>query len=163
MTWLNNDGLWIKLGPSEVTPSRGGFIRGAGPLEVIEFDVNLVDLTSTAAIMQDALRIPRGARIERVQVVNEVAATSGGAATLNIGTINEDRTTGGVATNLVNAAALATVNAPAGRVQELTVGATGAGGALGTTLAAQALITANWGTAAFTAGRLTVRVFYYIP
>lgn len=161
--WLNTDGLFIKTGRDEGFSLRGGSISVAGPLEVIEFDLNLTELTSTATILIDSLRIPRGARIERVEVVNETAATSGGAAVLDLGVVQEDRSTGAVPLGLVSGLALASINAPAGRVNNLTTGVTSAGSLVGTTLAAQGLITGRFTTAAFTAGRVVVRVFYYIP
>ena len=159
MTWLNQDGLVVQFGAREAQAGRVGEYRSVGPQRFVEFNVDLVSLTSTATIQSFNTMLPRNARIERVEVIAQTAATSGGAATLSVGLVRTDTTTNVSDTALVNALALTAIDA-AGETSNLIVGATGAGGSIGTSLANNAYITARWNTAAFTAGQLRIRIYY---
>jgi hypothetical protein len=158
-TWYNNDGLTVKFGTEKSTPNKvGSYGVGDGPIHVME--VFLSDLTllgTSPAIQSDVATLPAGARIERVEIINQTAATSGGSAVLNVGLQRLDRSTELDYDGLVAAAALATFNAAGERVT-LNVGSTGAGALIGTTLANAGYITADYDTAAFTAGALRVRI-----
>lgn len=157
--WLNNDSLYIKYGTAEATAGVAGEV-GESNLRETEYVLDLTLLnTSTPVILDDNVNIGK-VRIEQVVVEVEVAATSGGAATLSVGLMRNDRTTVVSNTALVNAAALATLDT-AGKKLTLITGATAAGGLIGTTLANADLVTALAGTAVFTAGKLRVRIFWY--
>ena len=86
-------------------------------------------------------------------------ATSGGSATLSVGTIDTDYTSNAADGGLINAAALATHNA-AGATTVLTAGSAGAGTLIGTTLTSNKVLTAKYGTAAYTAGAVRIRIYY---
>lgn len=157
-TWMNNDGLYIKYGTDEATAGKAGeYGTDVAGQRVIEFDLTLTGLGTAAAIVDDNVFIPAGVRIQKVEIINSTAATSGGSAALNIGLQRRDRSTELDYDGLVAAAALATFNA-AGETSTLTAGATGAGALIGTTTAYSGYITADYDTAAFTAGVLKVRV-----
>ena len=166
MSWLNNDGLYIKLAAEE--GQKGGTYRSVGPLQITEVKLDLtVDATSTSAIIGSALGqagvyIPDGSYVEKVEVVAEVAATSGGSATLDVGIIRRDRSTPVDIDGLVAALALTAIDA-AGETSVLTKGATGAGALIGTTVTNGGYLVANRNTANFTAGKVTVRVYWYKP
>lgn len=169
MSWFNADGLYIKIGNEEGQVAKGGMYSTLGPLEVTEVKMDLVsDAPAALTIVGTALgqlgtAIPDGVRIEAVEVVVETAATSGGAATLTVGLKQRtDRTTTVSASGLVNAMALSTINT-SGQRQYLTTGSTGAGALVGTTLTNGGFLAANFGTAAFTAGKLVLRVYWYKP
>jgi hypothetical protein len=162
-SWRNADGLIVYFGPTEGTPGNGGEYRSLGPNRVQESIVDLTQLTSSAVYLDQHFEIPKNAFIEQVVVEVLVAATSGGSATLNVGLKGSDQSTNVSDTALVNAAALATINA-AGDKLTLVTGATGAGSSIGTALAANGLVTVKYGTAAFTAGRILIRVEYnFLP
>lgn len=167
-TWTNNDGLFIKFGADEGRNYTSyGFaaehsVMADGEHQV-EITLNpLTALGTGSNIVSDTVTIPNGARITRVVVVTETAATSGGAAALNVGLIDQDRSTALDADGLVAALALTAIDA-AGETTSLTVGATSAGALIGTTLSNTGLIVADYDTAAYTAGKVKVRVYYYIP
>lgn len=168
MAYFNTDGLYIKTGREEGALAVGGTYRTAGPLQCTEVKLTLAtDALVASSIVGSAggqlgTIIPGGVRIEAVEIVNEVAATSGGAATLDIGLVRLDRTTAIDIDGLVAAAALATFNA-AGERQYLTAGITGAGALVGTTTANPGYVVANYVTAAFTAGKIAVRVYWMRP
>jgi hypothetical protein len=166
-TWKNSDNLFVKLGTSEAasldtTKGAAGEYLVYGDKRVTEVILDLTDLnTSTDIIINDVAIFPKNARIEEVELVTQTAATSGGAATLDVGFIqNADRTTDIDQNGLIAAAALATFNA-AGERLNLIVGSTGAGALIGTTTTLPALLTAKAGTATFTAGVVRIRVKWY--
>lgn len=162
--WLNSDGLYVKFGQSEGTAGAvGEYIRDDN-IHYVELTIaDMTTITATAGTILDyTYVIPKNARIEKVTIVNRTAATSGGSAVLNIGLIRTDQTTELDYDGFVAAAALATFNA-AGETVEYTPGSTGAGALIGTTLAFNGLLCADYDTAAFTAGKIVVRVYYSIP
>jgi len=168
MSWTNSDGLYVKMGREEGAVGKGGQYSTLGALQQVEVKMDLVtDAAVASAIVgtssgQLGTQIPDGVRIEAVEVVTETAATSGGSATLDVGLIQRNRTTAVDIDGLVAAAALATFNA-AGERLYLTTGSTGAGALIGTTLTNGGYIVANYGTAAFTAGKVIVRVYFFTP
>lgn len=168
MSWYNNDGLYIKIGAEEGVAAKGGTYRTVAPLQITEVKLDLTaDATSTSAIVgstggQAGVFIPDGVFIEAVEVVAEVAATSGGSATLDIGLVRRDRTTAVDIDGLVAAMALTAIDAT-GERSYLTKGATGAGALVGSTLTNGGYIVANRNVANFTAGKITIRVFWYKP
>lgn len=162
-TWLNSDGLYIKYGTDEGTVGVGGQFMAPkdGTDLVIEADLTLTSLvTSGYTIQSDHIRFPQDFRVKAVELYVETAATSGGAATLDIGLIRADRSTEHDNNGLVAALALTSIDA-AGELVTLNVGSTGAGALIGTTLASTAkgaYLVAKVGTSVYTAGALKVRV-----
>src|SRR5262245_16829770 len=162
-TWNNNDGLFVKIGTTEAVPTTAGeYVDGIGTLRVAEFEFDLTPLTSTAVIQADNVSIPKNARIEAVEVVAEVAATSGGAPTLNVGLVQFDRTKYISEHAFVYFRSFAAIDAN-GEYNRLVINSTSVGTSVGTTLAASGLVTAKFGTAAYTAGHVVIRVQYYVP
>lgn len=160
-TWMNNDGLFIKLGTSEAAQGVAGEYRTGGPTRMDEVTLTMTSLTTGPAIVDDNVFLPAGARIEKVEVVTTTAST-GATAVLNVGLMRTDRSTVTAAGGLVAAMPLATVDT-AGETTVLTVGATSAGTLIGTTLANVNYICADWDTAAFTAGKVLIRIFWSNP
>lgn len=166
-TWTNSDGLHIKLGTSEAasldtTKGPAGEYKTFGGLRQTEAVIDLVDLaTGSELIINDVAIFPKNARIEAVEIEVVTGATSGGAATLDVGLVrNSDRTTAIDVDGLAKAVALTAIDT-AGERLTLTVGSTGVGDMVGTTNTLPALITAGAGTAVFTAGVLRVRVYWF--
>jgi hypothetical protein len=166
-TWKNSDNLFVKLGTSEAasvdtTKGAAGEYKTFGSLRETEFVLDLTDLaTATEAIINDTAIFPKNARIEEVQIEVVTGATSGGAATLDIGFVqNADRTTAIDIDGLAAAIALTAIDT-AGERLTLTVGSTGVGAMVGTTTTLPALFTAGANTAVYTAGLLRVRVKWF--
>jgi hypothetical protein len=161
--WYNNDGLRIKLGVDEARVTRGGEYASYGDFREYEVVIGpLTALGTSEAIQAHGVLIPAGFFIESVDVIANVAATSGGSATLDVGLIRQNTTTAYDDDGLVAALALASINV-AGERTVLTAGVTSAGALIGTALANTGLITASYNTAAFTAGEVTVRIRGYQP
>lgn len=164
-TYLHGDGTYQKFGTAEGASGAAGeysTLAGRRQIEVVIND--LTTLTTTATIVDDNTWLPKSVRIEQVDVIADTAATSAGAATLTIGLVQEDRSTAVDATGLVNALAKTAYDAD-GETNILTAGVSGAGTAVGTTLSAsypKSYITAKYTTAAFTAGKLTIRIHYAV-
>jgi hypothetical protein len=161
-TWTNSDGLRILFGVDEAVTGSAGEYRTDDRDRVVEVAFNLAPLGTAAAIQDQFVTIPAGVRIARVELINETAATSGGSATLNVGLQRLDRTTELDYDGFIAAGALATLDA-AGETVTYTEGTTAHGALIGTTLAFPGYITADYDTAAFTAGRVRVRIYYYKP
>lgn len=157
-TWMNNDGLYIKLGATEATHTTGGEYNMPGPVRIEEVDVDLTLLGSSSAIIDDSIMFPAGAFIEYVEVVNRVAATGSGA-TLNLGLVRKDRTTAIDVDGLLVTAPITDWNA-AGETLRYTEGVTGHGALIGTKLAYTGYLVADYDTAAFSAGEVTIRIAY---
>lgn len=161
-TWMNSDGLYLKTGTEEAALSKAGAYRNDGNYHVVEVTIpDMTALGTSAAIQDDVTFIPKGARIEKLELVTETACT-GTSSALNVGLQRRDRSTEIDYDGLIAAAALATFNA-AGETVTFTAGSTAAGALLGTTLANNGYITADYDTGAFTAGKIVIRVFYRFP
>lgn len=167
MGYMDNFGLYNKVGPEVAIPEAAGEYNNLGPLREVEFIIpDLTVLTTSDAVLKgaDNFFFPTGVKIESVVIVTDTAATSGGSATLIMGLMQTDRITMIDATGVVNAVAVATLTA--GSEQTYVKGTSGAGTRVGTGAAATTLpayITAKAGVAVFTAGAVRVRVRFYRP
>lgn len=161
-SWTNADGLYLKYGPDKATATTAGEYRKDGPLREVEVKIDLTTLTTSPTIVADTTQIPANVRIEEVEIVTETAATSSGAAALNVGLIRENRSTAYDADGLVKALAITSLDA-AGEKTTLRIGTSGVGDLVGTTLANTGLITADYDTDNFDTGVVIVRVRYYNP
>jgi hypothetical protein len=161
MSWYNSDGLLVKFGTEEGTAGKAGEYEWDGPTRLVELVIpDLTALTSSAVIQSDVVTIPTGAVIRSIKVITNTVATSGGSATLNIGLISTDRSSNISDTALVSALALTSIDG-LGETTDIVFGSTAAGTKVGTTIgAANGLLTAKYGTAAFTAGKVTIQIFY---
>lgn len=158
MGWYNSDGLYVKFGTEEATVGKFGTYRMAGPVQMAELVIgDLTALSSSAVTQGYTLALPKDARIEEVEVEVITACTSGGSATLDVGLIKTNTSTELDYNGLVAAAAVATLST-AGKRLNLINGSTAAGALIGTTLADNGYFTVNYNTAAFTAGKVVVRV-----
>lgn len=170
-TWFNADGLYIKYGTDEgVSSHKGGeylTLNGAGE-QVLEVTINLKNLTQTDTIINDVVAIPANALISWVEVQTVVAATSAGAAILDVGLISRDRSTAIDLDGLLAAAPLAQMNL-VGETFRLYQTHTEPTSMVGTgALIGEAMTTAGGGlvtasiadTNTFTAGVIKVRIAY---
>lgn len=162
-TWTNSDGLYIRYGTDEATVTRAGdrsdTTAGMHTTELVIND--MTTLTATAAVQANTTVIPSGARIAKVEVLVETPCTGTNAA-LNIGLARLDRTTELDYDGFVAALAVTSLT-PAGFTNTLYEATTGNGALIGTTLAYPGIFTADYDTAAFTAGKIRVLVYWYIP
>jgi hypothetical protein len=159
MGWYNSDGLYVKFGAEEGTSGRAGEYEWDGPQRFVELVVDGTTIGSGDVISDYNVVIPKGARIERVAVQVKDAFTSAGSATLNVGGYKTDNSAVDATGGFVAATALTTINAD-GKFLDLTVGATSAGTYIGTTLARNVYLSTKYATAAFTAGKAYVRIYY---
>lgn len=185
MSWQNSDGLYVKYGVEEGSPNKGGTYNSFGALQTTEFKFDWTDaLSATRVILGTAdtgsgaslvkggaggILMPRGIRIEQVDVVIETVFTSSGTlatADLQIGLIRNDRTSTYDDDGFTTSTFVGTFLTPVGKKTLLIAGSTGAGAFLGTTLANSGYITLlNSGHAShpLTAGKAAVRIHYYTP
>lgn len=161
-SYTNSDGLYIQTGTDKATATKAGEYRYDGALHCIEAAITLTGLATGRSILANTTVIPAGVRIEEVEVINHTASTSGGSAVLNVGLVRTDRTSTYDDDGFVAALALTAIDA-AGEKTVLRVGSTGAGAFIGTTLANPGLLVADYDTAAYTAGVIYVRIYYYKP
>lgn len=162
--WINNDGLRVWIGTTEAEVTRAGEQQAYDGTRIFETIIDLANLGTASALLEDTRTtvLPSGLRIDEIEIINETAATSGGSATLNLGLVRQDTTTTYDADGFVAAAALTTFDT-AGETSVIRVGSSGAGAFLGTSLANAGFLVADYDTAAFTAGRLRVRIKGHVP
>lgn len=157
--WTNNDGLRVKFGANEATPSIVGTYRAAGAVRgCMEINLDLTTLADAAAIINYNSKLPDGALIESIEVLATEAAT-GTNAVLDVGVIDEDLTSNGDDDALLVALAQ-TAYAAVGDNNTYTQGDSGHGALVGTILTKSLYLTASYDTAAFTAGQLKIRINY---
>lgn len=157
MGWYNSDGLYVKFGQEEGQAAVLGEVRTAGVNRELVLTLDLTTLASTDTILDYTTYLPKDAFIESVTIETLTNATSGGSATLSVGLYKSDTTTAISATALVAAATVASLG-NAGTCATLTLGSTYAGAKIGSTPGFPALLSAKYGTAAFTAGTVSIRV-----
>lgn len=165
-TWSNDDGLYIFYGPSEATRTRGGEYRIGGPQHITQVSIALASLPTVASsnkqIVADNVTIPSGAFIEKV-VVFVTKETAGTNANLDVGLVDQDRSTEIDFNGFLAAADAFNGGTDLGTTTEYVVGTTEAGALIGTKITNTGLITANAETADFTAGVIQVRVYWSVP
>jgi hypothetical protein len=161
-TWTNNDGLIIKTGVDEAANSKIAEYNFYGGEHVLEIDMrydNLPAVASNSVNVSDTFRIPAGVQINKVEVITYVDFDSAGdAMTLNVGLTDAD---GGTTIQDVDALVVAATQT------ELNTGGTNVTGwvgtAVGTVLAEAALVTWEVDTAAATAGKGVIKIYYTVP
>jgi len=163
--WLNADGLYLEFGTTKPATDAAGDYKGFGSNRVFEVVLDLTTLTATAGatIISNNLR-PMGPSmmIEQVEVYTETAATGTGAA-LNVGLIKQDRSTEVDFDGLIAALPLTSMDV-LGEKTTLNVGSTYAGALIGakpTSTETGLYLCADYDTAAFTAGKVRIRVLYH--
>lgn len=160
--WVNPDGLAVKFGAEEGAIGKVGSLEDTyGEMQVMSIHFDYTDVASAAQILDYTAMLTSGSRLVRASILCETAAT-GTNAVLNVGLIKEDFSTAYDADGLIAAVPLASIDA-AGETYESIIGATYVGSSIGTTLTEDAWITVDYDTAAFTAGKWVVTVFYYKP
>lgn len=179
-SWQNADGLQIEFGTLKSTVVDVGDYVMYGACRVLDIGLDLTTLTTTPAILSPTTFFPpaggtSGANsnswiVEKAELTVETAATTGTAATLKVGLIQDDRTTTptNYAQAFVNAETTAAMATAGDRqlyvgADSVPAGSTHGGILIGITPAAATgpyYITASTGTGTFTAGKVRVRIFY---
>ena len=164
MGWYNSDGLYVKFGTEEATPGKVAMYEGTwGPIQICEVFLDETKLTSLSAtagatVLDYNTVLPKNARIEKVTTIVQKACT-GTNAVLNVGLIRTDLTTELDYNGLIAGQILTTLDA-AGERTEHVIGSTYVGALVGTTLAYNGYLVADYDTAAFTAGEIRIRIEY---
>lgn len=163
-TWINSDGLVVKIGSTEAVASRiGAFAETADGWNVWDIHLKYTDFAAfgTAKVLDYVTRMPSGIYIERLTYFVKTAFTSAGSATLDFGLARslDNGVTAIDADGLIAAVPKATLSIGA-RI-ELVKGSTNAGALIGTVSDATypGIFTATVGTADFTAGEMVINVY----
>jgi len=172
-TWTNKDGLIVGFGLHTEDNDVGAVFQGANGEVTFSQEITLAGLVDTAADIAGAQAhvIPRGSIILRADVQTIVAATSGTTSGLDIGTWSR-----GLATEIVDdmdgivkaATSTDSTLANIGDVNiadgDLIADAADSGLAVAGAISdSDVVITASWGTAVFTAGKVRLTVTYRPP
>ncbi len=164
-SWVNADGLAVPVPRDAGTVTRGGERDFDGRHETfVEIDLTALPTVASAdtQLVAEYITIPNGALVEDVEIVVTKAATSAGSATLDIGLVDQDRSTEIDFNGLVAALAKTAIDA-IGEHTKINVGSTGAGALVGTKITNTGLLVAQAGTADFTAGKIEVRIHWFVP
>jgi hypothetical protein len=163
-TWTNQDGLIVGFGTHSVDNNVPAEDAGNGSVKVAKLLITgtaLEDTVTVASLPPQSVRIKRGARITRAFLQVVTAFTSGGAATLDIGTFAADATADD-ADGIDAAVALTAIDA-IGEMVSCDGALVGATVAAGATSNSDVIIAASYNTAAFTAGTAILTVEYVEP
>lgn len=175
MSWMNNDGLYVKFGTEEASKNRGGEHNALNGEHVIEFVLDYTDVQSATDALVDNLSgdatgtvgilVPKGMRIEAVETVVVTAFTSSGtigSSTLLLGLIKaSDRTTELDFNGFTTASFVGSSFDAAGERVYIVPGVTGAGALIGTTITEDGYVSCSNSAHAshpYTAGKLLVRI-----
>lgn len=163
--WTNNDGLAVPMGPSEATVTRVGEYNNESGEHWTEADIDLSVLTTgNQTILSDTVTIPNGAFVYRVSVtVTKEPTDASGTANLDLGLIDQDRSTEIDFNGFLAAADAWNSGTDLGRTTTYELGTTEAGALVGTKITNTGLLVANAETAVFTAGVIKVRIFWFVP
>lgn len=164
--WVNDDGLPVVFGTSEADLARSGEYMTLGGRHWVEVTINLPSLATVAStnetIVAENVTIPAGAFIEQVDVL-VTKETAGTNANLDLGLVDQDRTTEIDFNGFLAAADAFNGGTDLGTLTSYVVGTTEAGALIGTKITNTGLITASADTADFTAGVIVVRIYYSVP
>lgn len=157
MSYTNADGLYTLTGPDQgVVETRGTAVDEIRKSFIYNIDFKTLGSSFGAGqIDPNAPTLPAGAYIVDAYLIMTEAATSGGSATLTIGTYLPSGTAV-VAAGITSASALTTIDA-VGEVLKCAGSAVNAAATVG---ANAVHIGALYGTAAFTAGKGKLVVEY---
>jgi len=159
MSWYNSDGILVKYGTEESVPAKAGHYVLTGPSRMLEIKTGpLEDYVDANAIVDDYSVLPEGALIEKIVVITTEAAT-GPSAVLDLGLVDLDRSSNPDDDALIVAAPVADF-AAIGNTVTYTQGSDEHGASVGTVLTGAKLITLGNDTANFTAGELTIQIYY---
>lgn len=165
-TWTNSDGLVVGYGTHTKDNDVAAVTSERGSVKTLVMEINGTSVpTSWAAanVSPQAVVIPRGSIITKSTFQVVVPFTSGGAATLSIGTYGGTAyTTTDVAAGIDSAIALTAIDAIGETVQNdgtLVAGTI----AVGATADTECVVGYTYGTAAFTAGKGVLTVQYIEP
>lgn len=170
-TGFNNaDGLRQRYGVNEVTVQRGGeYTRLSDGRHCVEVTLDLLALSTAATaasgnevIICDNVTIPNGAFIEEI-IVMVTKETSGTNANLDLGLVDQDRTTEIDFNGLLAAADAFNGGTDLGSWTQYVLGTTEVGALMGTKITNTGLLTASADVADWTAGVLKIRIFYSTP
>lgn len=166
-TWLNSDGLYVKYGPDEGTAGKGGVFKDWGLFRSASWKLTLADYPfgSTVYIIDDNCFMPK-ARYDAVRLTVHTAVT-GASATLDFGLQATDRSTEIDINGFLAAVPTTDMDGEAGISRTYYSEATdsiplpAAGGALlGTTTTSVGYPCVRVNTASFTAGVITLELFW---
>jgi hypothetical protein len=163
MVWHNDDGLVVRFGTERTEKAKVAEYTTDGDRRFLEVVLLWSDLPAVAdgvTIISEEVRLPDGAWVEEVElVVTTEFDSAADGATLNIGTIDLDRSSNGDTDGFVVAATEG----------ELAVGQTSnVAGWVGDhvdgpALTSPKLITVEVDGEAFTAGEGVARIWYIMP
>jgi len=162
MAYMDNSGLYVKIGPETAVPSTGGEYKTYAELREIEFTLNFTAAAfpfgATNYIINDNVFFPKSVRVQEVETYVETAGVAG--TTFDLGLIATDRTTVLAQTGFLAAFPLASFT-PAGAKVIATIPGTAFGGTLlGTTTTQTGYICLRVNTSNFTAGTIKIRIRY---
>lgn len=112
MAYHDNTGLYRKYGTEKSVVKKAGWYRNDGQNRILQIQgLDLTTLTTTAAIIDDTVFYPDNWIVERVEILTKTAATTGTAATLDVGSIDTDRSSNGDVDSILDNVAIADMNA----------------------------------------------------
>ncbi|MGE3523033.1 MAG: hypothetical protein AB7I96_09230 [Candidatus Dadabacteria bacterium] len=147
----NSDGLQVHYGTRDVEVNYARAVGGVDSVQQVVFDIKGTSLGTTVTIQAGQAFIPANSLIKSATLLVKEGFTSGGSATLTVGTYS-------IAGAAVDADGIDATVAVAGLGANVDIACDGA--QVGAIVTADCYIGAIYGTAAFTAGTARLVVEY---
>lgn len=166
--WVNGDGLLVTFGTDRARAARAGeYSRLSDGQHNVSVIIDLATLPTAASgnelILDDTVTIPNGAFITKVIVTVLEEPTTSGSPNLDLGLVDQDRSTEIDFNGLLAATDTWETGTDLGRVTEYTLGSTEVGALVGTQITNTGLLTASADTADWTDGTIKVDILFYMP
>jgi hypothetical protein len=163
-SYLNADGLLVKLPQGNQFVNRGGVHQSSDGKHMTECFIALASLPTAASgneqIVLENVVFPNGAFIEKVEVFVTKEPTTSGSPNLDLGLVRVDRSTELDFNGFLAAADAWETGTDLGTTTEYVKGTTEAGALVGTQLTQDGILTASADTADWTAGVVRVRIYW---
>lgn len=170
-TWSNSDGLIVGFGTHTVDNQVPAITSNIGAVKTASFVIQgtlLEDIgaLTAASLYPQGFVIPRGSKIQRATLTPSEAFTSGGAATLTIGTVKWDAV--GTVDDLDGIDATIAITAIDAIGESVLCDGALVNGTVVTSICGNVSntdvrIVAGFGTAAFTAGKALLTIEFIVP
>lgn len=166
--WVNADGQLVLFGTDKSRPTRAGeYSRMDDGQHLVSLMIDLATLPTAASgneqIQSNSVTIPNGAFITKVRVTVIEEPTTAGSPNLDLGLVDQDRSTEIDFNGLLADADAFENGTDLGLVVEYVKGTTEVGALVGTQITNTGLITASPSTADWTDGTLKVDIEFYMP
>lgn len=148
MVWHNNDGLTVRFNQEKLNDKgQSGMYNFGGADSTIDVTIDLTDLSTSDAIVEEGIRLPAGLLIKSAAIITDEVKAGGSA--IDVGLVQDDRSTEVDYNGFVTAKVVGAVGAEVA----------GGGALIGTVVTTgSTYVTAKAASTLFTAGKVRLQL-----